>query len=276
LFWPIAKKWIAGREIGDAIQVAKQANARKIDSIINRLGEHTPDPRLIQEYTQEYLRLLEAMAESEVSGCISVKPTQLGLSADPALYKKNVAQILEKADSEKRFTWVDMESSVYTEPTLQVYKELVDSYSEMGICLQANLKRTEADLKSLLAREGKIRLTKGAYSESNQTAYKKKAAINDNYVSLMKMLFDQGTWFAIATHDERMILKAQELSKDHNPEFEFEMLKGIRDDLKEKLATQGYRVSNYIPYGPEWFNYSKRRLRERKRTVFLLIRSITG
>src|SRR5215510_11187172 len=148
VFWPIAKRWIAGREIDDAIQVAKQANARKIDSIINRLGEHTPDPTLIQEYTEEYLRLLEAITRSGISGCISVKPTQLGLSADAALYKKNVSSILEKADSEKRFTWVDMESSAYTEPTLQVYKELVDSYTRMGICLQANMKRTETDLKS--------------------------------------------------------------------------------------------------------------------------------
>ncbi len=276
MFWPIAKKWIAGREISDAIQVAEQANARKIDSIINRLGEHTPDPQLIQEYTEEYIKLLEAMRQAGVSGCISIKPTQLGLSADTALYKKNVSAILEKADSEKRFTWVDMEGSAYTEPTLQVYKELVDSYGRMGVCLQANLKRTESDLKSLLAREGKIRLTKGAYSENDQIAFKKKKMVDENYVSLMKMLFEQGTRFGIATHDEKMVLQAEELSKDHKPEFEFQMLKGIRDDLKEKLAGQGYRVSDYIPYGPEWYNYSKRRLRERKRTVFLLIRSVTG
>ncbi len=139
LFWPIAKRWIAGREIDDAVRVAKEANARKVDSIINRLGEHTPDPKLIQEYTEEYLRLLDAMRESSISGCISVKPTQLGLSANTALYKKNVSAILEKADAEKRFTWVDMEGSAYTEPTLQVYKELVDSYNRMGVCLQANL-----------------------------------------------------------------------------------------------------------------------------------------
>jgi len=276
LFWPIAKRWIAGREIDDAIQAAKQANARKIDSIINRLGEHTPDPKLIQEYTEEYLILLEAMKQAGVSGCISVKPTQLGLSADTALYKKNVSVVLEKADNENRFTWVDMESSAYTEPTLQVYKELVDSYGQMGVCLQANLKRTESDLKSLLAREGKIRLTKGAYSENDQIAYKKRKMVSENYLSLMKILFEQGTRFGIATHDEKMVLQAEELSKEHKPEFEFQMLKGIRDDLKEKLVGQGYRVSDYIPYGPEWYNYSKRRLRERKRTVFLLIRSITG
>jgi len=117
---------------------------------------------------------------------------------------------------------------------------------------------------------------KYASQREHQIAYKKKKMVDENYVSLMKILFEQGTRFGIATHDEKMVLQAEELSKDHEPEFEFQMLKGIRDDLKEKLAGQGYRVSDYIPYGPEWYNYSKRRLRERKRTVFLLIRSITG
>jgi len=260
----------------DAIRVAKVVNGRRIDAIINRLGEHTPDPKLIQGYTDEYLELLETMDKADVAGSISVKPTQLGLSADPALYRKNLSQILEKADHQRRFTWVDMESSAYTEPTLQVYKELVESYSRFGVCVQANLKRTDADLKGLLSREGKVRLTKGAYSESDQLAFKKKQAINENYLSLLKLLFEQGTWFGVATHDEKMILEAEAMSKDRKVSFEFEMLKGIRDDLKEKLVGEGYRVSSYIPYGPEWFNYSKRRLRERKRTIFLLARSITG
>jgi proline dehydrogenase len=260
----------------DAIRVAQQVNGLKVDAIVNRLGEHTPDPKLIQDYTEEYLRLLDRMGTANVLGCISIKPSQLGLAADAALYKKNLSQILEKAESAKRFTWVDMESSTYTESTLQVYKELVDSYSRMGVCLQANLKRTEGDLKSLLAREGKIRLTKGAYSENEEIAYKKKSMINENYLSLMKTLFEQGNGFAVATHDEKLVLEAETLSKHHKADFEFEMLQGIRDDLKGKLASQGFRVGSYIPYGPEWYNYSKRRLRERKRTIFLLIRSITG
>jgi proline dehydrogenase len=259
----------------DAIRVAQAANGRKVDAIINRLGEHTPDPKLIHEYTEEYLRLLDTMETAKVTGCISIKPSQLGLTADPALYKGNLSQILEKAENLNRFTWVDMESSHYTESTLQVYKEFVDSYNRIGVCLQANLKRTEGDLKDLMAREGKVRLTKGAYSESNEIAYRKKNMINESYVELMKTLFEQGNWFAIATHDEKMVLEAEALHKDHKADFEFEMLQGIRDDLKQKLAGEGYRVSDYIPYGPEWFNYSKRRLRERKRTIFLLLRSIT-
>ncbi len=276
LFWPVAKRWIAGREIDDAIRIAREANQRQIDAIVNRLGEHTPDPKLIQGYTEEYLKLLQRLEGESVKGCISVKPSQLGLAADLELYRTNLSRILEEADSMGRFVWVDMENSPYTEATLQVYGDLLGSYKQIGVCLQANLKRTEADLKSLLAREGKIRLTKGAYSENNEIAYKKKSMINDHYDALMTTLFEQSSWFAIATHDEKRIFKAESLSKEHKANFEFQMLKGIRDDLKERLSGEGYRVSDYIPYGPEWFNYSKRRLRERKRTIFLLIRSITG
>ncbi len=276
LFWPIAKRWIAGQEIDDAIRIAREVNGRKVDAIINRLGEHTPDPKLIEEYTEEYLKLLDRMDADKVKGCISVKPSQLGLAADPGLYRANLSRILEKADVIGRFVWIDMESSPYTEPTLLVYREMIGSYNQMGVCLQANLKRTENDLKDLLARDGKIRLTKGAYSENREISYRKKSLVDDHYVALMTTLFGGGSWFAIATHDEKLIVKAEALSKEHKTDFEFEMLKGIRDDLKERLAGEGYRVSDYIPYGPEWFNYSKRRLRERKRTIFLLIRSMTG
>lgn len=275
-FWPIAKRWIAGREIDDAIRVAQEANQEQIEAIINRLGEHTPDPNLIQSYTEEYLKLLERLETEKIKGCISVKPSQLGLAADLGLYRKNLSRILEEANGMGRFVWVDMENSPYTEPTLQVYRDLLGSYKEVGCCVQANLKRTETDLKDLLARDGKVRLTKGAYSENGEIAYKKKSTVNDNYGALMVTMFEQGDGFAIATHDEKLIVKAEALSKEHKANFEFQMLKGIRDDLKQRLAGEGYRVSDYIPYGPEWFNYSKRRLRERKRTIFLLIRSMTG
>jgi len=276
LFWPVAKRWIAGREMDDALRIAREANERKIDAIINRLGEHTPDPKLIQEYTEEYLKLLERMQAEAIRGCISVKPSQLGLATSPEVYRENLSRILETAEKARRFVWIDMENSPYTEATLQVYQELLGSHNEVGICLQANLKRTENDLKGLLNLGAKIRLTKGAYPENKKIAYRKKSAIDENYVALMTTLFGQGNRFAIATHDEKLVLKAEALGKEHETDFEFQMLRGIRDDLKEKLAGEGYKVNSYIPYGPEWFNYSKRRLRERKRTIFLLMRSITG
>jgi proline dehydrogenase len=138
------------------------------------------------------------------------------------------------------------------------------------------MKRSEADLKDLLPHGGKIRLVKGAYPESGQIAFKHGNELNANYLRLMRILFEEAGFFAIGTHDEKMINEAEKLSREHNANFEFQLLKGIRDDLKSKLIRDGFKVSEYIPYGPEWYNYSKRRMRERKRNILLLIRSITG
>ncbi len=276
LLYRVAKRWIAGYELEDAIKVAHEANEKKLHVILNRLGEHTPDRGRIEEYVQEYLRLLDAIKDSGVFGTISVKPSQLGLAVDPVLFKTNMERILERAEQTKKFLWVDMENSPYTENTLRVYTELLTDHPDLGVCLQANLKRTEKDLQAVLVVGGKIRLVKGAYPEDSSIAYKKRSIIDSNYKHLMEVLFKTGDNFTIATHDGKLTEEAERLSKENNRNFDFAMLKGIRDDLKEKLVGQGYQVSEYIPYGPEWYNYSKRRIRERKRNILLLARSIIG
>ena len=276
LLYRVAKRWIAGYQLEDAIKAALDANGRKLRVLLNRLGEHTPDRKLIEDYTQEYLRLLEEIDDQGVDGTISAKPSQLGLAVDPHLFKSNLERILERAEQSKRFVWLDMENSPYTEATLNVYTELLAEHHGLGVCLQANLKRTQKDLQNILANGGKVRLVKGAYPEDSSIAHKKRGIIDSNYKQLMEMLFKAGNDFAIATHDTKLIEEAERLSKENNKQFEFAMLKGIRDDLKEKLISQGYRVSEYIPYGPEWYNYSKRRIREKKRNILLLVRSITG
>jgi len=276
LLYRIAKRWIAGYSLDDAIKVAHDANNRKLRVILNRLGEHTPDEKLIQDYTEEYLRLLDRIRAEKIDGTISVKPSQLGLAANPSLYKTNLLRIVERAEEYDEFVWIDMENSPYTEETLETYREILSGHRQLGVCLQANMKRTESDLKDLILRGGIIRLVKGAYPERGEVAYKKRSEVNANYVRLMTMLFERGGRFAIGTHDGKLIDNARELAKDRNPNFEFQLLKGIRDDIKPTLIEEGYRVSEYIPYGPEWYNYSKRRMRERKRNILLLLRSITG
>jgi proline dehydrogenase len=255
---------------------ARNANERKIHAILNRLGEHTPDRKLIQQYVQEYLKLLETIQSENLQATISVKPSQIGLAAEIPLYRDNLLKIVAKAEEEGRFVWIDMENSPYTQSTVEVYRELLTTHKDLGLCLQANMKRTENDLRDLLPRGGKIRLVKGAYPENGEVAFKRRSELNANYLRLMHMMFEQGGFFAIGTHDEKMITEARNLSKDYKADFEFQLLKGIRDDLKSSLLADGFGVSEYIPYGPEWYNYSKRRMRERKRNILLLIRSITG
>jgi proline dehydrogenase len=276
LFYRIAKRWIAGYTLRDAINSARDANNRKMQALINRLGEHTPDRNLIQQYVEEYLNLLEAIQNEKLLATISIKPSQIGLTADATLYRDNLLKIVAKAEEEGRFVWIDMENSPYTESTIEIYRELLSTHKDLGLCLQANMKRSETDLKDLLPRGGKIRLVKGAYPENRQIAFKHGNELNANYLRLMRILFEEAGFFAIGTHDEKMINEAEKLSREHNANFEFQLLKGIRDDLKSKLIRDGFKVSEYIPYGPEWYNYSKRRMRERKRNILLLIRSITG
>jgi len=276
LFYRIAKRWIAGYTLQDAIKAARNANERKMQALVNRLGEHTPDRNVIQQYVEEYLKLLEAIQSEKLQATISIKPSQLGLTADATLYRDNLLKILAKAEEEGRFVWIDMENSPYTESTVDIYCELLDTHKDLGLCLQANMKRSENDLRDLLPRDGKIRLVKGAYPENGDVAFKRRSELNANYLRLMRILFGQSKFFAIGTHDEKMISEAERLSHDYKGNFEFQLLKGIRDDLKSRLLEDGFKVSEYIPYGPEWYNYSKRRMRERKRNILLLIRSITG
>ncbi len=276
LFYRIAKRWIAGYTLQDAMEAARNANQRKIHAILNRLGEHTPDRKLIQQYVDEYLKLLGTIQSENLQATISVKPSQVGLAAEITLYRDNLLKLIARAEEEGRFVWIDMENSPYTESTVEVYRELLGAHKDLGLCLQANMKRTENDLKDLVPRGGKIRLVKGAYPENGEVAFKRRSEVNANYLRLMHMLFEHGGFFAIGTHDEKMITEARNLSSDYRADFEFQLLKGIRDDLKSNLLADGFRVSEYIPYGPEWYNYSKRRMRERKRNILLLIRSITG
>src|SRR5690242_3034013 len=205
LFYRIAKRWIAGYTLQDAISAARNANGRRMQALLNRLGEHTPDRNLIQQYVEEYLKLLESIRSEKLQATISIKPSQIGLAADVTLYRDNLLKILSKAEEEGRFVWIDMENSPYTESTVQVYRELLVTHKDLGLCLQANMKRSKSDLEDLLPRGGKIRLVKGAYPENGDVAFKRRSELNANYLRLMHIMFEQGNFFAIGTHDQKMI-----------------------------------------------------------------------
>src|SRR5690348_14650929 len=180
LFYRIAKRWIAGYTLQDAISAARNANERKMQALLNRLGEHTPDRTLIQQYVEEYLKLLDAIKSEKLEATISIKPSQIGLTADITLYRDNLLKILARGEEEGRFVWIDMENSPYTESTVQVYRELLVTHKNLGLCLQANMKRSESDLRDLLPRGGKIRLVKGAYPENGDVAFKRRSELNAN------------------------------------------------------------------------------------------------
>jgi proline dehydrogenase len=205
-----------------------------------------------------------------VNGGISVKPTQIGLSRSMKECLQNFEILIKNAISSQTFVWIDMESSDHTDETIEIYQNLFSRYERLGIALQANLMRTENDLVDLMTIGAKIRLVKGAYRENLKIAYKSRNEVNQRYLKLMGLLFRKSNEFGIATHDSTMIEDATRLSKKYERKFEFQMLRGIRDELKPKLVKRGFSVSEYIPYGTNWLPYSIRRLKERKRNILLL------
>src|SRR3989475_10436171 len=203
LFYRIAKRWIAGYTLQDAIDAARNANERKIHAILNRLGEHTPDQKLIQQYVEEYLKLLETIRSENLQATISVKPSQIGLAAEIPLYRSNLLKIIARAEAEGRFVWIDMENSPYTGSTVEIYRELIGTHNDLGLCLQANMKRTESDLRDLLPRGGKIRLVKGAFPESGEGAFKRRSQVKTYYLQAIRILFEQNWVFSVWYHGEK-------------------------------------------------------------------------
>lgn len=265
----IAKQWIAGDTIEEALKYAKDANRKGMNAIINKLGEHMTSKSQIEDTVSEYLKIVSSLYKSKVSGGISIKPTQIGLGKSLEDCTENLEKIIGQAALSQAFVWIDMESSEYTDDTIKIYLDLFEKYERIGIALQANLKRTEKDLVNLLKQGAKIRLVKGAYREP-KSSFKTRHEVDENYKKMTKILFSDGNEFAIATHDSAMIEFAVDLSKKHERKFEFQMLKGIRDELKPLLLKDGHTISEYIPYGTNWLPYSIRRLKERKRNILLL------
>ncbi|HEY8111012.1 MAG TPA: proline dehydrogenase family protein [Candidatus Nitrosotenuis sp.] len=265
-----AKQWIAGNTIDDALSAAQVSYKNGMGVIINRLGEYHTSKQIIEKTIDEYKTVMSSFKKWKVNGGISAKPTQIGLSRSMKECLQNFEILIKSAISSQTFVWIDMESSDHTDETIEIYQNLFSRYERLGIALQANLMRTENDLADLMTMGAKIRLVKGAYRENSKIAYKSKDEINQNYLKLMRLLFRKSNEFGVATHDSVMIEDAIKLSKKYERKFEFQMLRGIRDELKPKLVKNGFNVSEYVPYGTNWLPYSIRRLKERKRNILLL------
>jgi proline dehydrogenase len=272
LLFRVAKKWVAGYSVDEAITAAIDANRRGMSSILNFLGEDVTDARIVEQTMNEYLSLIELMDTKKVKGCVSVKPTQLGLAINHKMCLQNFGRLAARAKDLSQFLWIDMESVKFAEDTIAIYLEVFEKYPMSGVAVQAYLRRSASDLIHILEHGGTVRLVKGAYHESEEHAFTVKEEVDANYSKLMKMLFKSKNYFAIATHDSKLIEEAILLNKDSK--FEFQMLKGIRDDLKSELVAKKFAVSEYIPYGNQWLSYSVRRMRERKRNLLLLARSL--
>jgi proline dehydrogenase len=253
---------------------AKSSNAKGMGIMANFLGEDISDASTADLHAQEYFELQNAIARNGIRGCVSVKLTQLGLGGEDAWAPRRLELLLSNAERLSQFLWIDMESSAVTSSTLEIFRAAFAKHNKIGIAVQAYLKRSEADAEALLDLGARVRLVKGAYREPRDIVFANRSEISKSYARLLKLLFERGDNFAVGTHDSRLVDEAKRLAESKHVNFEFQFLKGIRDDLKEELVKSGYRVSEYLPYGTSWLAYSKRRLSEHPSNAWLLLRSL--
>jgi proline dehydrogenase len=271
-----ARRFIAGESIEEAIAAAREVEARGFLQTLDYLGESVTSLAAADAATREYLRIIDAVVASGIGRNLSLKLTQLGLDVDRASAIDNLRRIFDSADG--FFVRIDMESSAYTDVTLDIFETLWNhGYRSMGVVLQSEMHRSEQDARRVIALGARIRLVKGAYREPKAIAYQKKADVDAAYVRLLKLLLSEGNYPAIATHDPAMIDIAKQHAAQHKiapDRFEFQMLYGIRRDIQHALVADGYRVRVYIPFGREWFPYFMRRLGERPANVAFVLRSV--
>lgn len=272
---PLSRRFVAGESIATAMEHTRTVNDDGIEVMLNLLGEHYEDRRPADEDTAAYCQLLGDLAATDLDACLSVKPSQLGLDVDPGVFRENLEGIVEAAAEHGGFVWVDMEDHTTTDATLEAFTAQVETYPQMGLCLQANLKRTPADIERLAAVPGKVRLVKGAYEEPPEIAYTDKPRVDEAYRETLELAFrefDRGV--AVGSHDPEMIAHAADLHESYGTPYEVQMLMGVREDAQRELAADGVTVSQYVPYGDRWLSYFYRRLLERKENARFALRAI--
>jgi proline dehydrogenase len=271
-----ASRFVAGETIEEAVAAARELAKRGISASLDLLGESVGVEAEAVAARDQYLGMLDRMAEAQEEVNVSVKLTQMGLDIDEDLCYVNMVRILDKAKQLRGFVRLDMESSEYTQRTLDFFAQrLFYQYGEhCGVVIQSALRRSEKDVDNLIALQARVRLCKGAYLEPPAVAFPEKSDVDKNYVLLMERLLLKGKYPGIATHDESIIKHARRfLRREQIPEdrFEFQMLYGVRRDLQARLRQAGYNMRVYIPFGTQWYPYLMRRLAERPANIAFIL-----
>ena len=273
----LSSRFIAGETLDDALMVSRRINSEGIAITLDHLGESVTSLEEAAAARDVYLRTLNALIAAGIQGNVSLKLTQFGIDHSTQQCRENVELLVRRASELKEFVRVDMESSEYTDRTLALVRDLHAAYGSVGTVIQAYLYRSRKDVELLCDHQIRVRLCKGAYLEPPDVAYPDKADVDRNYVELMQLLLERGTYPAIATHDERIIEATRAFAARRGigkEAFEFQMLYGIRRDLQRRLAVDGYRVRLYVPFGGAWYPYFMRRLAERPANVLFLARNL--
>lgn len=275
----MASRFVAGETIHTAMDAVAELNAKGITASLDLLGESVTNEAEARETGRQYLELLDGIAKRKLDANVSVKLTAMGQDISDDLGIEVVREVIARAKSYDSFVRLDMESSAYTDRTLDAFEQQLFPGHEnnVGIVLQSALRRTLDDVDRANRLQCRVRICKGAYLEPPEVAFPDKADVDRNYVAAMHRLMEHGRYPGIATHDEAIIAEAKRFAKEKGiapDRFEFQMLYGVRRDLQEQIVKEGYRIRVYVPFGSQWYPYLMRRLAERPANIAFMAGNI--
>lgn len=274
-----AKKYVAGINLDEAVEETKKLNSKGIIATMDVLGEAISNKDEAIEAQKEIFEVLDAIDQQKLDSNVSIKPTQLGLGLDKEFCYQRLKEIVERAKELNNFIRIDMEDSPYTDSTIEILKKLrnEDGYENVGIVVQSYLRRTYDDVKELNKTGTGYRLCKGIYVEPEEIAFKGKQEVRDNFMKVLELMFDEGNYVGIATHDDYLVEESYKMIKEKNiskDKFEFQMLYGVKESLRDKINEDGYRIRVYVPFGEHWYAYSMRRLQENPTMAWYITKSL--
>jgi proline dehydrogenase len=272
-----ANKYIAGDNINDAIKKVKELNSKGIMATMDVLGEAIKNRDEAIKSKQESLEVLDVIEKHKLNSNLSVKLTMIGLNLDYDFCLNLITEIVEYAKAKNNFVRIDMEDSSVTESTVRIFETLRKKYDNVGIVLQAYMRRSEQDILRLNAIGANFRICKGIYIEPEEIAFKKKQEVRDNFLKITKLALEKKSYTGIATHDEYLVEGSKKIIKElglKKEEFEFQMLLGVTENLRDKILNDGYMIRVYVPFGERWYQYSMRRFKENPNVVGAVMKSI--
>jgi proline dehydrogenase len=272
-----ASRYVAGESLEDAVRTVRALNEQGAMGTIDVLGEEVKERDKAQAAVDEYIRVFDAIERNRLDSNVSIKLTLLGLKIDEAFCRDNVDRIAAAAAKQGNFVRLDMEDHTCTDATLRIYHELQARHGNLGVVLQAYMRRTLADIDSLPKEGASVRLCKGIYVEPRRIAWKGFDTVRLNFMQALEKLVAQGVYPAIATHDEYLACAASALVDKYGlgrDRYEFQMLLGVDEELRRILIGAGHRLRVYVPYGRDWYPYSMRRLRENPEVARHVLRAV--
>ena len=277
----VANRYIAGESLADAVHLVRQLNQKKMMATLDVLGEFITKKEEAEATVTEYLDALEAIDREKIDSNISIKLTAFGLKLDYNFCLANVRRVVQRAYELKNFVRIDMEDSSCTTETLRIYDTLRQDFRNVGTVMQAYMRRALADIRGLMQNGAStnFRICKGIYVEPRAIAYKNRELINKNYTFLLHEMLKHNAYVGIATHDERLVWDAMRLvdeMKLARDQYEFQMLLGVDEELRDSIIQAGHRLRVYVPFGKSWYAYSVRRLQENPQIAGYVMQNFFG